>query len=64
MIRDVEESVCEIMKLPSAKVTGAGAMYGMAQALPDRSIVSEIASEFLHSYYDARDYCMSNGCSQ
>ena len=61
LVRDIEESVCEIMKVPLAKVTGAGAMYGMAQALPDRSIVSELASEFLHSYYDARDYCIANG---
>ena len=55
LISDIRESVHEIMRQPSAKVTGAGAMYGMAQALPDRSIVSDLASEFLHSYYDARN---------
>ena len=65
LVRDVEESVCEIMKVPTAKVTGAGAMYGMAQALPDRSIVSDIASHFLHSYYDASNsYIFANGSAQ
>ena len=64
LIRDVEESVCEIMKMPLEKVSGAGAMYGMAQSLPDRSIVSELASEFLHSYYDASGHSTANGYSQ
>ncbi|KAH9502524.1 Sphingosine-1-phosphate lyase 1 [Bulinus truncatus] len=42
-VNDVEESVKEIMKDPKAECGGAGAIYGMAQSIPDRSIVSDIA---------------------
>ena len=61
LIRDVEECVAEIMEAPGEKVTGAGAMYGMAQALPDRSIVSDLATVFIDSYYDARNKWQMNG---
>eukprot|EP00736_Rhodelphis_marinus_P012278 Rmarinus@m.19590 len=46
-LKDLEECVDEILANPNEKVSGMGAVYGMAQEIPDRSIVSEIASEFL-----------------
>lgn len=50
-INDVTECVREIMKNPKAEVTGSAAMYGLAQALPDRSIVADIAVLFLETAY-------------
>ncbi|XP_076816982.1 sphingosine-1-phosphate lyase 1-like [Clavelina lepadiformis] len=51
-ITDVRECVSAIMENPTAKTTGAGAMYGMAQSLPDRSIVNEISTAFIDALYD------------
>ena len=50
-IKDVRECTAEIMKDPTAKPTGTAAMYGMAQAIPDRSIVSELATGFIDLLY-------------
>ena len=40
-----------------------GAMYGMAQSIPDRSLVSEIASFFYDAYYDTskKEHAAVNG---
>lgn len=54
-VKDVRESVAEIMKNPGAKTTGMGAIYGMAQAIPDRSMVSEISCAFLDCLYTTED---------
>ncbi|KAM9365744.1 sphingosine-1-phosphate lyase 1 [Pholidichthys leucotaenia] len=50
-IRDVKDQVAIIMKTPKEKTTGKGAIYGMAQSIPDRSLVSEISRGFLDCLY-------------
>jgi len=52
-VRDVREFTAKIMKEPNVKPTGKAAMYGMAQAISDRSIITELASGFLDLYYKA-----------
>ncbi|XP_061491240.1 sphingosine-1-phosphate lyase 1 isoform X2 [Rhineura floridana] len=51
LVKDIKECVHEIMTLPQEKTTGLGAIYGMAQMVPDRSIVSEIADGYLGCLY-------------
>ncbi|KAL7990402.1 hypothetical protein Chor_013832 [Crotalus horridus] len=51
MVEDVRECVSEIMKNPKKKITGLSAIYGMAQVIPDRNLVSEIAGGYLDSLY-------------
>lgn len=46
-IEDIKTCTAEIMKTPKAKSSGMAAIYGMAQAIPDRSLVKEIAWSFL-----------------
>ncbi|XP_077115409.1 sphingosine-1-phosphate lyase 1 [Ranitomeya variabilis] len=50
-VKDVQESLPVIMEDPGAKATGAGAVYGMAQTIPDRSLVTEISKAFLDCLY-------------
>ncbi|KAM9618848.1 sphingosine-1-phosphate lyase 1 isoform 5-T6 [Trichechus inunguis] len=50
-LKDIRESVTQIMKNPKAKTTGMGAIYGMAQATVDRNLVAELSSVFLNSLY-------------
>uniref|UniRef100_A0AAR2LQH3 sphinganine-1-phosphate aldolase n=1 Tax=Pygocentrus nattereri TaxID=42514 RepID=A0AAR2LQH3_PYGNA len=50
-INDVKEEVAIIMKNPQEKTTGMGAIYGMAQTIPDRSMVTEISCGFLDCLY-------------
>uniref|UniRef100_A0A7N6BNR6 sphinganine-1-phosphate aldolase n=1 Tax=Anabas testudineus TaxID=64144 RepID=A0A7N6BNR6_ANATE len=50
-IRDVKEQVGIIMKNPKEKTTGMGAIYGMAQSIPDRSMVTEVSRGFLDCLY-------------
>ena len=52
-IRDITECTAEIMKDPKAKSTGTAAIYGMAQSIPDRSIITELACGFMDLYYKA-----------
>ncbi|OTF73498.1 hypothetical protein BLA29_014956 [Euroglyphus maynei] len=54
-IRDVRESVAICMKNPNEKVSGAGVIYGMAQKIPDRSMVSDMACQYLNCIYDTSD---------
>nr|XP_056706485.1 sphingosine-1-phosphate lyase 1 [Euleptes europaea] len=51
-LKDIRESVSEIMKDPKAKTTGVGAIYGMAQAIPDRSMITDISHVFLDALYN------------
>ena len=53
-IKDVKECTAEIMKTPHAKSTGSAAIYGMAQAIPDRSLVKEIAWGFIDTCLNAK----------
>lgn len=50
-VTDVKEQVAIIMKNPKERTTGMGAIYGMAQAIPDRSLVTEISRGFLDCLY-------------
>ncbi|XP_061545341.1 sphingosine-1-phosphate lyase 1 isoform X2 [Phycodurus eques] len=50
-VSDVREQVAIIMKNPKEKTTGMGAIYGMAQSIPDRSMVTEISQAFLDCLY-------------
>ncbi|CAH2321263.1 sphingosine-1-phosphate lyase 1 [Pelobates cultripes] len=50
-VKDVQESVAVIMQNPGAKTTGVGAIYGMAQSIPDRTMVTEISQAFLDCLY-------------
>ncbi|CAH1119293.1 unnamed protein product [Phaedon cochleariae] len=50
-LEDVKSSLTEIMKNPSEPVEGKMALYGVAQQLPDRSIVGDFTRLFLDSMY-------------
>ncbi|XP_031434819.1 sphingosine-1-phosphate lyase 1 isoform X2 [Clupea harengus] len=54
-ISDVREQVDVIMKNPKEKTTGMGAIYGMAQSIPDRSMVTEISHGFLDCLFSTED---------
>ncbi|XP_007432814.1 sphingosine-1-phosphate lyase 1-like [Python bivittatus] len=51
LLKDIRESVSEIMKDPKGKTTGMAAIYGMAQAIPDRNLISEIVGGYLDNLY-------------
>lgn len=46
-VRDVKSSVAQLMIEPKGKLGGSAAIYGMAQTVPDRSIVGEICTKYL-----------------
>ncbi|XP_040292090.1 sphingosine-1-phosphate lyase 1-like isoform X2 [Bufo bufo] len=50
-VKDVRDSLSVIMEDPGAKATGVGAIYGMTQMIPDRSMVSEILKAYLDCLY-------------
>ncbi|KAJ8412806.1 hypothetical protein AAFF_G00117570 [Aldrovandia affinis] len=50
-VSDVRDLVAVIMKNPKEKTTGMGAIYGMAQSIPDRSMVTEVSHGFLDCLY-------------
>jgi sphinganine-1-phosphate aldolase len=50
-INDVETIVDELMKNPEKPVEGKMALYGVAQAIPDRTIVGDFTRLFLDSLY-------------
>lgn len=50
-VRDLTSCTAEIMKTPRAKSTGNAAIYGMAAAVPDRTIVEDIARGFVDGCY-------------
>ncbi|KAJ8920412.1 hypothetical protein NQ315_005278 [Exocentrus adspersus] len=50
-LNDVRDSLTEIMKNPSLPVDAEMAIYGVAQELPDRSIVGDFTRLFLDSMY-------------
>ncbi|XP_017108341.2 sphingosine-1-phosphate lyase [Drosophila bipectinata] len=50
-IADVKSCTAEIMKDPGQPVEGKFALYGMAQSIPDRSVIGEVTRLFLHSMY-------------
>ncbi|CAG5129758.1 unnamed protein product, partial [Candidula unifasciata] len=60
-VTDIQDCVKEIMKNPKAVCQGAGAIYGFAQSIPDRSLVNEVATAFLNACYSTRVPPSSNG---
>ncbi|XP_033108376.1 sphingosine-1-phosphate lyase 1-like [Anneissia japonica] len=60
-VQDVRNLTAEIMKDPKKKADGAAAIYGMAQSIPDRSMVSEIAEAFLDSCFSTASTTATNG---
>ncbi|KAI4898036.1 hypothetical protein NFI96_019258, partial [Prochilodus magdalenae] len=59
-ISDVKEEVAIIMKDPKEKTTGMGAIYGMAQSIPDRSMVTEVSCGFLDCLYSTEVFKVQN----
>ncbi|XP_067672506.1 sphingosine-1-phosphate lyase 1-like [Haliotis asinina] len=51
-VNDVRTMTDDIMKVPDAKTGGAAVIYGMAQSIPDRTLVSELTRTFLDLCYD------------
>ncbi|XP_029636366.1 sphingosine-1-phosphate lyase 1 [Octopus sinensis] len=54
--KDVAESVEVILQNPSEKCQGAGALYGMSQTIPDRSIVEDVTGIYLDASYDTTNH--------
>ncbi|ELR23230.1 sphinganine1-phosphate aldolase BST1, putative [Acanthamoeba castellanii str. Neff] len=52
LIHDLTTLTAELMKTPGKVAQGAGAIYGMAQAVPDRTIVDQIARCFIDTLYE------------
>lgn len=52
-IKDIRECTAEIMKNPDTKPTGTAALYGTAQTISDRSIVTELSAGFIDLLYKA-----------
>jgi sphinganine-1-phosphate aldolase len=50
-LADVRAKVADLMKDPEKPVEGRMAIYGVAQAVPDRSIVGDFTKCFLDSMY-------------
>ena len=59
-LADVKTVVEECLQTPSSKGDGIGVVYGMAQSLPDRSLVTEIASSYIDGLYTT-DWPQING---
>ncbi|XP_064614038.1 sphingosine-1-phosphate lyase 1-like [Liolophura sinensis] len=57
---DVRSSVAEIMNDPQAECGGAAAIYGMAQSIPDRTLVNDMAQIFIDACYSTSQP-VSNG---
>ncbi|XP_068927209.1 sphingosine-1-phosphate lyase 1 isoform X1 [Petaurus breviceps papuanus] len=55
-LKDVRESVTQIMKNPKARTTGMGAIYGMSQTVPDRKMVAELTEAFLDNLFCTDTY--------
>ncbi|KAK2566386.1 Sphingosine-1-phosphate lyase 1 [Acropora cervicornis] len=51
-VKDVRECCAKLMKDPQNNKEGMAAIYGMAQGIPDRSIVAEVACGFLDCVYN------------
>ena len=53
-VDDMKDCVADVMKTPEEKATGSAAIYGMAQAIPDRSLVEELASFYLDLIFEVQ----------
>lgn len=50
-LSDIKSVAQVLMKNPGQKAEGKGAIYGLSQQIPDRSIISDITTGFLDTYY-------------
>lgn len=50
-LRDVKDSLAEVKSSPGAFDNGSAAIYGMAESIPDRSMVSSLTKGFLDTLY-------------
>ncbi|CAB3999026.1 sphingosine-1-phosphate lyase 1-like [Paramuricea clavata] len=60
-LRDVRECSNKILRSPNWQTTGVGAIYGMAQKIPDRSMVRELANHHLDCMYSTKIHSSENG---
>jgi sphinganine-1-phosphate aldolase len=51
-LKDLAECAAQVRSSPSEKATGAAAVYGSSQAIPDRSIVADVARSFIDALYE------------
>ncbi|KAI2808642.1 Sphingosine-1-phosphate lyase 1 [Blomia tropicalis] len=49
---DLKQSVVECLKNPDTSGKGMAVMYGMSQSIPDRTMVSDLACQYLSTIYD------------
>ncbi|XP_064458338.1 sphingosine-1-phosphate lyase-like [Ornithodoros turicata] len=54
-VSDLRECVADIMLDPGQPSTGQAAIYGMAQSIPDRSVVEELSCAYIDACYSTRD---------
>ena len=47
LIEGIKSCAAEIIKTPTEKFTGPAAFYGTSQTIPDRSIITDVASTYL-----------------
>lgn len=60
LLEDIKNAVNECMLNPDAEDSGMGAIYGMSQRLPDRTLVASFACEFLDGVYQT-EWPQENG---
>jgi len=53
-LKELRESIDEVVNNPKKFQDGAAVVYGMAEALPDRSMVSDMAKIFLDTLYTVK----------
>jgi len=52
LVADVAAIAQELMQTPTKKAEGAGALYGVAQAIPDRSLIDQMARGYIDVLYE------------
>lgn len=62
LLKDMKEITAKLLANPDDPSEGMGVIYGMAQRLPDRSLVADIACSFLDGLYTT-DFDFVNGTS-
>jgi len=51
-VADVTAAAQELMQTPTKKAEGAGAIYGVAQAIPDRSLIDQLARGYIDVLFE------------
>eukprot|EP01147_Barroeca_monosierra_P005388 gene5388-7135_t len=50
-LKDIASVTAELMKNPNEKPTGAAALYGVSQSIPDRTIIDDIVRGFVDTIF-------------